>query len=215
MKKLLLSLLAITAVACTANLIAMQEGSVAVEIVNQGPPVLAAWKMKGSRHFDDANLITIRQQGPRGGLTRPGDLIINFGKAYLSTPKGIFNIEAGEGKIILSRAISTITNQVNFEEITSIPTDQARIEINAEGDVALQDARSAGSQEEAIRREAQKNEPYYRIMGLPVGASKEEVRSAYKALSIKWHPDRNQNNPAATEMFKKIAEAHEKLTESK
>jgi len=47
---------------------------------------------------------------------------------------------------------------------------------------------------------------YYKILGIPKSASKEEVKTAYKKLAKQFHPDVNKD-PNATEKFKEINEA--------
>jgi molecular chaperone DnaJ len=47
---------------------------------------------------------------------------------------------------------------------------------------------------------------YYKILGLERGATKEEIKSAYKRLAKQFHPDVNKD-PTATEKFKEISEA--------
>jgi curved DNA-binding protein CbpA len=49
-------------------------------------------------------------------------------------------------------------------------------------------------------------------LGVPPNSSKEVVKSAYKKMSLKNHPDRNPGNEAATQSFKKAQEAYESLT---
>lgn len=56
---------------------------------------------------------------------------------------------------------------------------------------------------------------YYKVLGLTPKASKEEVKKAYRALSKKFHPDVNQNDPKAEEKFKEISEAYENITKGK
>ncbi len=52
----------------------------------------------------------------------------------------------------------------------------------------------------------------YKILGVAKNASQDEIKSAYKKLAMKYHPDRNPDNPtAAEERFKEIAVAHEVL----
>lgn len=46
----------------------------------------------------------------------------------------------------------------------------------------------------------------YEILGLHANATLEEIKSAYRNLSLKYHPDRNQNN--MNEKFKQIIEAY-------
>lgn len=54
---------------------------------------------------------------------------------------------------------------------------------------------------------------YYRILGLPPGASDEEVKRAYRRLALKHHPDRNPGDRTAEERFKEISEAYAVLTD--
>ena len=54
----------------------------------------------------------------------------------------------------------------------------------------------------------------YSVLGLPVGASLEEVRSAYLTLARKLHPDKAEGDKAAmTERFKAVAAAYALLTD--
>ncbi|GMH79464.1 hypothetical protein TL16_g08155, partial [Triparma laevis f. inornata] len=55
---------------------------------------------------------------------------------------------------------------------------------------------------------------YYKILSLPPSATSSEIRSAYKKLALKYHPDRARTpseKEAATPRFQKIAEAYEVL----
>jgi molecular chaperone DnaJ len=54
---------------------------------------------------------------------------------------------------------------------------------------------------------------YYEVLGLNRDASEEEIKKAYRRLAMKWHPDRNPDNPKAEEHFKEAKEAYETLTD--
>ena len=50
----------------------------------------------------------------------------------------------------------------------------------------------------------------YQILGVQRGASQKEIKSAYRRLSLKYHPDRNKNEKDG-EKFKQIIEAYQIL----
>jgi len=52
---------------------------------------------------------------------------------------------------------------------------------------------------------------YYNILGVDRNASEDDIKKAFRKLSVKWHPDRNPGNKEAEEKFKEIAEAYEVL----
>eukprot|EP00929_Paragymnodinium_shiwhaense_P009968 TRINITY_DN11442_c0_g1_i1.p2 TRINITY_DN11442_c0_g1~~TRINITY_DN11442_c0_g1_i1.p2 ORF type:complete len:370 (+),score=86.06 TRINITY_DN11442_c0_g1_i1:67-1110(+) len=54
----------------------------------------------------------------------------------------------------------------------------------------------------------------YSVLGVEPSASRQDVTSAYHALALKWHPDRNPGDPAAEERFKEVAAAYRALKDS-
>jgi len=52
---------------------------------------------------------------------------------------------------------------------------------------------------------------YYDVLGVNRNASEDELKSAYRKLALKFHPDRNPGDKAAEENFKEAAEAYEVL----
>ena len=53
---------------------------------------------------------------------------------------------------------------------------------------------------------------YYKILGVPRNASKEQIKKAYRELARKFHPDLNPNDKSAEDKFKEIQEAYEVLS---
>ncbi len=52
---------------------------------------------------------------------------------------------------------------------------------------------------------------YYEVIGVSRDASEAEIKSAYRKLALKYHPDRNPGNQEAEERFKEAAEAYSVL----
>ncbi len=52
---------------------------------------------------------------------------------------------------------------------------------------------------------------YYKVMELTNEATADEVKKAYRRLAMKYHPDRNQNNPDCEERLKEVNEAYQIL----
>lgn len=57
-------------------------------------------------------------------------------------------------------------------------------------------------------------EDYYQVLGVDKKASADDIKKAYRKLALKWHPDKNPNNKAAEEKFKKISEAYAVLSDT-
>jgi len=56
---------------------------------------------------------------------------------------------------------------------------------------------------------------YYELLGVDRKASTEEIRSAYRKLALKYHPDRNPDDKEAESKFKTISEAYDVLSDEK
>ncbi|MDE2489855.1 MAG: molecular chaperone DnaJ [Elusimicrobia bacterium] len=57
-------------------------------------------------------------------------------------------------------------------------------------------------------------EDYYSLLGVARNATDAEIKSAYRKLAMKYHPDRNPGNKDAEEKFKKIGAAYEALSDA-
>ena len=54
---------------------------------------------------------------------------------------------------------------------------------------------------------------YYEVLGVNRDASDDEIKKVYRKLAMKFHPDRNPDNPKAEEQFKEAKEAYEILSD--
>ncbi|KAL0948193.1 hypothetical protein HGRIS_010801 [Hohenbuehelia grisea] len=54
---------------------------------------------------------------------------------------------------------------------------------------------------------------YYDILGVPVTATSDDIKKAYRRLAIKHHPDKNPDDPHAEDRFKEIAIAYQTLSD--
>jgi curved DNA-binding protein CbpA len=57
------------------------------------------------------------------------------------------------------------------------------------------------------------NRDYYAALGVAATASEQEIRTAYRRLARRFHPDLNAGDERAAELFKRITEAYETLAD--
>ncbi len=55
---------------------------------------------------------------------------------------------------------------------------------------------------------------YYDLLGASKTASPDELKKAYRKKAVQYHPDKNQGNKEAEEMFKKVSHAYEVLSDA-
>jgi molecular chaperone DnaJ len=58
-----------------------------------------------------------------------------------------------------------------------------------------------------------KKRDYYEVLGVDRGAPADEIKKAYRKLAIKFHPDKNPDDPTAEDKFKEAAEAYSILSD--
>src|SRR5208282_4823787 len=56
---------------------------------------------------------------------------------------------------------------------------------------------------------------YYKVLGVPKTAKADEIKSSYRKLARKYHPDANKGDAGAEERFKEISEAYNVLSDEK
>ena len=59
-----------------------------------------------------------------------------------------------------------------------------------------------------------RSDDYYRVLGVPRDADESAIKKAYRKLAVKYHPDKNPDNPQAEENFKRVAEAYDCLSDA-
>ncbi|HEY2680293.1 MAG TPA: DnaJ domain-containing protein, partial [Candidatus Udaeobacter sp.] len=52
---------------------------------------------------------------------------------------------------------------------------------------------------------------YYEVLGVERTVAGEEIKRAYRKLAVKFHPDKNPDDPHAEEKFKELGEAYDVL----
>src|SRR3954469_14381828 len=55
---------------------------------------------------------------------------------------------------------------------------------------------------------------FYSILEIPRDASEDEIKTAYRKLAMRYHPDRNNGSAEAEEKFKQITEAYDVLRDA-
>ena len=53
----------------------------------------------------------------------------------------------------------------------------------------------------------------YSTLGVARGASEADIKKAYRKLAKELHPDRNKDNPKASDRFSKVTQAYDILTD--
>src|SRR5215471_8687757 len=61
---------------------------------------------------------------------------------------------------------------------------------------------------------ATKKRDYYEVLDVGRNATEEEIKRAYRRLAVKFHPDKNPDDPHAEEKFKELGEAYDVLMDA-
>lgn len=89
-------------------------------------------------------------------------------------------------------------------------TEKAKEEVNAEE----QEGKELTSKQKEAKEFLNKikDAPAHEVLGVPANATDDQVRTAYKKMSLQWHPDKNlEIKDLSTEIFKQIANARDAM----
>ncbi|XP_018572171.1 dnaJ homolog subfamily C member 5 isoform X4 [Anoplophora glabripennis] len=67
---------------------------------------------------------------------------------------------------------------------------------------------------DAKRKLSTQGDSLYEVLALPKTATGDEIKKTYRRLALKYHPDKNPNNPEAAEKFKEVNRAHSILSDA-
>ncbi|RUS27338.1 DnaJ-domain-containing protein [Jimgerdemannia flammicorona] len=90
------------------------------------------------------------------------------------------------------------------------------LEVELDNSAGMKSTKTSKNNSATRRRgtdEAPLSTEYYDILGVDVTADGDEIKKAYRKLAIKFHPDKNRDDPGAEEKFKKISEAYQVLSD--
>ena len=111
-------------------------------------------------------------------------------------------LTSGKFRLIFALVIVMLTSSGDWNQNSSVFVEAQR------GGGRHNNRRGGGAANEAP------SEDLYKIMGVKRDASEAEIKKAFKKLAIKYHPDKNQDDPeGAKEKFQKIANAYEILSD--
>ncbi len=56
---------------------------------------------------------------------------------------------------------------------------------------------------------------YYHLLGIPYDAEQQQIKTVYRSMAKRFHPDTNQGSEAAAELFRQVNEAYRVLSDEK
>ncbi|KAG5383075.1 hypothetical protein IGI04_034545 [Brassica rapa subsp. trilocularis] len=68
------------------------------------------------------------------------------------------------------------------------------------------------SEKEVAGKDELRRNPY-EVLGIPSNSTDQEIKSAYRRMALRYHPDKNPNDPVAADMFKEVTFAYDVLSD--
>ncbi|KAI0518954.1 hypothetical protein KFK09_006393 [Dendrobium nobile] len=66
--------------------------------------------------------------------------------------------------------------------------------------------------ESAAKHQQQRRDPY-EVLGVSCNSTDQEIKSSYRRMALKYHPDKNQNDPIAADMFQEVTYSYNILSD--
>eukprot|EP00536_Pseudo-nitzschia_multiseries_P015597 jgi/Psemu1/327962/estExt_fgenesh1_pg.C_9170006 len=105
-----------------------------------------------------------------------------------------------------------LTDAEKFDEALRVFRDALEIAPDGETETTQKARQKVQQAEVALKQSKEKN--YYKILGIPRTATTKDIKKAYRALALEWHPDKNADNKEEAEKkFQDISEANEVLSD--